>query len=31
MEAIIAAAQAQHILIQPTAVEDVFVKGSAAW
>jgi ABC-type nitrate/sulfonate/bicarbonate transport system substrate-binding protein len=31
MEAIIAAAQAQHILTQPTKVEDVFAKGSAGW
>lgn len=31
MEAIIAAAQSQHILPGKTAVEDVFVQGSAAW
>ena len=31
MEAIIAAAQSQHILTGKTAVEDVFVKGSAGW
>jgi 4,5-dihydroxyphthalate decarboxylase len=31
MEAIIAAATSQHILTAKTAVEDVFVKGSAAW
>jgi 4,5-dihydroxyphthalate decarboxylase len=31
MEAIIAAAQSQHILTNPTNVEDVFVKGSAGW
>jgi 4,5-dihydroxyphthalate decarboxylase len=31
MEAIIAAATSQHILTQPTKVEDVFVAGSAAW
>lgn len=31
MEAIIAAATAQHILTQPTKVEDVFVAGSANW
>jgi len=31
MEAIIAAAQSQHILPKPTKVEDVFVAGSAAW
>jgi 4,5-dihydroxyphthalate decarboxylase len=31
MEAIIAAATSQHILTQPTKVEDVFVAGSAGW
>jgi 4,5-dihydroxyphthalate decarboxylase len=31
MEAIIAAATSQHILTQPTKVEDVFVAGSASW
>src|SRR5690606_16483356 len=31
MEAIIAAATSQHILTQPTKVEDVFVAGSANW
>ncbi|HWC28514.1 MAG TPA: ABC transporter substrate-binding protein [Dehalococcoidia bacterium] len=31
MEAIIAAATSQHILTGNTAVEDVFVKGSAGW
>lgn len=31
MEAIISAAQSQHILTRPTKVEDVFVAGSAGW
>ena len=31
MEAIIAAATSQHILTQPTKVEDVFAAGAAAW
>jgi 4,5-dihydroxyphthalate decarboxylase len=31
MEAIIAAAQSQHILTAPTRVEDVFVAGSVGW
>jgi len=31
MEAIISAAQSQHILAGPTKVEDVFVAGSAGW
>jgi ABC-type nitrate/sulfonate/bicarbonate transport system substrate-binding protein len=31
MEAIISAAQSQHILTGPTKVEDVFVAGSAGW
>jgi 4,5-dihydroxyphthalate decarboxylase len=31
MEAIIAAATAQHILTKPTKVEDVFVAGAAGW
>lgn len=31
MEAIIAAATSQHILTQPTKVEDVFVAGAANW
>ena len=31
MEAIIAAATTQHILTQPTKVEDVFAKGAASW
>jgi 4,5-dihydroxyphthalate decarboxylase len=31
MEAIISAAQSQHILTGPTKVEDVFVAGAAGW
>ena len=31
MEAIIAAAQSQHILTKPTQVEDVFAAGSVGW